>query len=54
MIELIPGKRYYGRWGMGWMVLVNGQPHHEMTKDGALEFINELRSARGSLTICRP
>ena len=39
MIELIPGRKYYGRYGMGWVVLFNGQPHHEHTKADAMKFI---------------
>jgi len=43
MIELIPGKRYYGRWGMGWMVLVNGQPEKEaldLVHESGIEILN--------------
>jgi hypothetical protein len=39
MIELVSGRRYYGRYGTGWVVLFNGQPHHELTKAGAMQFI---------------
>jgi len=38
-IELVPAQRYYGRHSPGWVVLVNGQPHHEPTKQGAMQFI---------------
>jgi hypothetical protein len=39
VVELIPGRGYYGQHGTGWVVLVNGQPHHETTKRGAMQFI---------------
>ena len=39
MIELIPGRDYYGQHATGWVVLVNGQPHHELTKHGAMQFV---------------
>lgn len=28
MLELISGKKYYGKFGTGWVVLVNGHPTH--------------------------
>jgi hypothetical protein len=39
MIELISGRAYYGRCGSGWVVLVNGHPHHEPTKADAMKFL---------------
>jgi hypothetical protein len=39
MIELVSGRKYYGQYGMGWVVLFNGQPHHETTKADAMKYI---------------
>ena len=40
--ELVSGKKYYGKFGVGRVLLVNGQPEwHGLTKD-ARQILKEL------------
>jgi hypothetical protein len=41
-IELIKATAYYHRRSIGWVVLVNGQPHHELSKKEATAFVQSL------------
>lgn len=45
--ELIAARRYYGRHATGWVLLVNGHPHHYPGRDGwgaALDALEKFRA----------
>jgi hypothetical protein len=44
-LELLPGTDYYGKNSCGWVVLVDGQPHHfcgKGAKADAEEWMEDL------------
>jgi hypothetical protein len=48
--ELIQARRYYGSHAIGWLALVNGQPHNHVAgrraKRDCLAFIAKLEGAQ--------
>lgn len=44
MTELLPASKYYGKHATGWVLLVDGQPHHLADKREALELLRQVKA----------
>ena len=53
-IEILPAKKYYGRQTVGWVVLVNGMPHHYTDRKDADDLCQLLWAGRYSNYLHHP
>lgn len=43
-IETLPARRYYGKHATGWVLLVNGHPHHFPDKRSMTEALEKFET----------